>query len=211
MKPIDVENGTGFQQKTCVQLSDLVKAKKLQDVFRHCHPNAKEFTFFRANAAPSRLDRFYLSCDMLQGVNLVEHVASLSDHCGVLAELVLQDIGDTHIKKSFHETYWKLNASILKDEDFLDNFTDVWTELKTKQGDYEDIADWWDLEAKPNIKEFCIQFSRERNLRRSDSKKFWLAYLKMVLARKDWGEVSRVKGRLENMLQEDALGYVVRS
>ena len=95
---------------------------------------------------------------MLQGVNLLEHVAFLSDHCVVLAELVLQDIGDPHIRKSFHETYWKLNASIHKDEDFLDNFTDVWAELRTKQEDYEDIADYWDLEAKPNIKEFCIQF-----------------------------------------------------
>ena len=56
LKPIDVENGTGYQQKTCVQLSDLIKAKKLEDVFRHCHPGAKEFIFFRANASPSRLD-----------------------------------------------------------------------------------------------------------------------------------------------------------
>ena len=67
------------------------------------------------------------------------------------------------------------------------------------------------MEAKPNIREFCIHFSRNRKLRLSDSKKFWLAYLKIVLARKDWGEVSRVKGKLENSLQEDALGYVVRS
>ena len=87
LKPIDVENGTGFLQKRCLQLADLVNGKNFQDIFRYLHPVAKEYTFFRASAAPSRLDRFYFSQDLLHRVKLVEHVASLSDHCGVLAEM----------------------------------------------------------------------------------------------------------------------------
>ena len=106
---------------------------------------------------------------MLHRINLVEHVASLSDHCGVLMEVSLPDIGNTNVKKIFNETYWKLNASILKDDDFHHNFTDVWSQLQTKKVLYNDIADWWDMEAKPNIRELCIQFSKQRKLRRSDS------------------------------------------
>jgi hypothetical protein len=53
---------------------------------------------------------------------MVEHVASLSDHCGVVFEIVLQNVANPSVKKTFHETYWKLNVSILKDEDFLHNF-----------------------------------------------------------------------------------------
>ena len=42
---MDIENGTGFNQKKCPQLSDLVATKNLQDVFRHIYPRTKEFTF----------------------------------------------------------------------------------------------------------------------------------------------------------------------
>ena len=60
LKPIDIENGIGFNQKKCPQLLDLVNIKSLKDVFRHLHANKKEYTFFRTSCAPSRLDRFYV-------------------------------------------------------------------------------------------------------------------------------------------------------
>ena len=53
LKPIDVENGTGFNQKNCPQLLDLVNIQELRDVFRHFYPNKKEYTFFRTSCAPS--------------------------------------------------------------------------------------------------------------------------------------------------------------
>ena len=60
LRPFDIENGTGFNQKKSTQLSDLVATKNLQDVYRYIRPMAREYTFFRASSAPSRLDRFYL-------------------------------------------------------------------------------------------------------------------------------------------------------
>ena len=57
LKFVDVDT-----QRRCPQLADFVKAKNL-DAFRFLHPDTKEDTLFRANAAPSRLDRFYLTCD----------------------------------------------------------------------------------------------------------------------------------------------------
>ena len=54
LAPMDIENGTGFNQKKCPQLSALVTTKNLQDIFRYMHPRSKEFTFFRTNCAPSR-------------------------------------------------------------------------------------------------------------------------------------------------------------
>ena len=153
LEPIDIENGTGFNQKKCPQLSDLVAAKNLQDVFRNVNPRTKEFTFFRTNCAPSRLDRFYLSHGLLQEVNLIQHVASLSDHCGVLLEIRVKNVVFSK-RKATSITYWKLNTRILKDEDFLDNFAALWELLKQKQNDFPDIADWWNEEAKPNIKDF---------------------------------------------------------
>ena len=102
----------------------------------------------------------------------VEHIASLSDHCGIVMELELQDVTTTRIRKKVRETYWKLNAAILRDEEFLGNFADFWNRLQSLKPRYSDIADWWDLAAKPNIKEFCILFSTRRSNRMKDTKKF---------------------------------------
>ena len=65
----------------------MVNVKSLIDAYRHFHPNKKEYTFFRTSCAPSRLDRFYVSQEILPKVNSVQHVASLSDHCGVLIDV----------------------------------------------------------------------------------------------------------------------------
>ena len=210
LKPIDIDNGTGFNQKKSTHLSDLVATKNLTDVFRYIHPMAKEYTFFRASSAPSRLDRFYVSHDYLDKVNSIEHVASLSGHCGVLLDMRFQNVVFSNIK-STSSTYWKLNTRILKDEDFLENFAALWDVLKLKQEDFSDIAEWWNVAAEPHIKEFCATFSTQRNIRRRDTKAFWLAYLKIALLDKNWTEVVRVKGVLVEMMQEDAYGYVVRS
>ena len=48
------------------------------------------------------------------------------------------------------------------DEDFLENFAALWGYLKLKQGNFSDKADWWNGEAKPNIKEFCIAFLAQK-------------------------------------------------
>ena len=61
LKPIDVEGGFGFRQKTCPALQDLIEVGQMVDAFRSCYPEKKEYTFFRPGCAPSRLDRFYVS------------------------------------------------------------------------------------------------------------------------------------------------------
>ena len=174
------------------------------------HLRTKEFTFFRTSCAPSRLDRLYLSHELLQEVISIQHVASLSDHCGVLLNMRLKNVAFSKLKHTSF-TCWKLNTRILNDEDFLENFANLWESLKLNQGTFSDIAEWWNLDAKPDIKDFCIAFSAERNVRRKDSKAFWLAYLKLVLGDKNWTEVAKVKSMLMDMIQEDAYGYVVRS
>ena len=127
--------------------------KNLQEVFRYFRPMAKEYTFFRASSAPSRLDRFYMSHDYLDEINSIEHVASLSDHCGVLLDMKFQNVFFSKIK-STSSTYWKLNTRILKDE----NFAALWDVLKLQQENFSDIADWWNISAKQNIKKYCATY-----------------------------------------------------
>ena len=211
LQPTDIENGVGFDQKNSPQLTDLVRIKKFKDVYRSLYPNGREFTFFRSSAAPSRLDRFYVAEDLLPRTLSIDHIASLSDHCGVKMEIYLDLNISTRIPKLGRKSYWKLNNNILKDDDFLDSFVQLWDWLQPLKHDYSDIADWWDGVAKPSFREFCILFSSRRAKRRDDTKKFWFAYLKLVLNLKKWDEVSRIRKKLSNLLDEDSYGHTIRS
>ena len=210
LKSMDIEGGVGFNQKMCPQLKDLVRSFNLHDVFRSKFPKKEEFTFFRAGKAPSRLDRFYISAKLLSGLGGVLHVASLSDHCGVQMELGLM-VDHMYLPKTQRRTYWKLNTSILEEEDFLPTFTSFWRRISGSRPLFSDLAEWWDKLAKPEIKDFCVGFSVNRKLQRDHSKKFLLSYLKLVLAEKNWEEDARVREKLDTMLKADAMGVVIRS
>ena len=73
-----------------------------------------------------------------------------------------------------------------------------------------DICEWWDLCAKPLIKEFCISFSIKRKRERNDQKNFLLSCLKLALAAKNWNEISQLKSKIKVLLKQDAIGYKVR-
>ena len=210
LKAIDIEGGVGFNQKKCLALEDLVRVADLKDIFRYQFPRKQEFTFFRASCAPSRLDRVYASAKLVNEVVAVSHIASLSDHCGILVRIKLY-IERTALPTVQRRTYWKLNTAILDDRDFIPSFTLLWERMLKYRQIFPDIAEWWDKLAKPEIKDFCIGFSIQRKLRRDHTKRFLLSYLKLVLVKKDWDEVSRVKSELDMMLRSDAMGFVVRS
>ena len=210
LKAMDIENGIGFNQKLCMALRDLVSSHSLCDSFRHLHPRKEEFTFFRAGKAPSRLDRLYISRALAVGLAEAVHVASLSDHCGVQMRLLLS-VELISLPKTQHRTYWKMNTAILGEEEFLPNFTPFWVRISRSRHFFSDLAEWWDKCAKPEIKDFCLGYSIHRKLKRDQTKKFLLSYLKIVLASKNWSEVARVKEELDQMLKSDAMGVVIRS
>ena len=114
LSAVDIEDGIGFSIKCCPQLQDLVQTRNLTDSFQHLHPSARQFTFFRSTAAPSRLDRFYLSSDLLAYVQSVKHLPSLSDHSGVLLSITMQGFQSSpKANLAKNNTYWKLNVAIL--------------------------------------------------------------------------------------------------
>ena len=78
----------GYDQKKCQALADLISTADLTDIFRFKYPQKREYTFYRPRCAASRLDKFYISKNLLLDVNSVNHVASLSDHCGVKMGIV---------------------------------------------------------------------------------------------------------------------------
>ena len=200
-----------FVDKKCPALKDLVDSFNLSDAYRMLHPDGEDYTFYRPSCAASRLDRFYIPQNMVGNVRSVVHSASLGDHHYPCMILSLPNLEMTPAPPMSSSPYWKLNTSILKDEDFLGNFSKMYGKLQVKMPDYPDIADWWDLCAKPGIRNFCIGVSSHLADVRKDTKKYLFSYLNVVLKQGDWGEVARVRQQLKEILQQETMGFVVRS
>ena len=211
LKTIDIENGIGFNSKNCPALEDLVKAFSLADVFRKLNPAKKEFTFLRGNCAKSRLDRFYIPQNLSDALIDVKHIASLSDHRALVMKIKLGGLTLGHLPEKGRKTYWKLNTSILNHEDFEENFKIWWKILVKKKENFIDVATCWDLCAKPGMKSFCIWFSTYLRAVKKDTKKFLFAYLKVAQENGNWAEAVRVKQELSSIIDQEALGFVIRS
>ena len=99
------------------------------------------------------------------------HNASLGDHKYVVMRITL-DLDKVSEPPVQCSPYWKLNTSILSDEDFLANFSTMYQNLQLKIAQYQDIACWWDLCAKPAIRKFCMGVSSKLANVRKDTKRF---------------------------------------
>ena len=141
----------------------------------------------------------------------VSHHASLSDHHYVVMVLNLPNIDSIPLPPKPPPLYWKLNTSILEDEDFIENFAAFYANLQSNKTEFHDIANWWDLHAKPAIRKFCMDVSERLAFVRKNTKRFLFSYLTLVIRRGDWKEVARVRRKLKKLLWKESMGFVVRS
>ena len=113
---------TGFRDRTSgticnthllgsIPLNKLLKSQNLQSTWRKIHPKIINFTYHRTRSnIHSRLDRIYSS----QNLNIIDSKILLfqySDHDALLAEFLLR-------LRTRGPGYWKLNTSILDQENF---------------------------------------------------------------------------------------------
>ena len=133
LSPSDTERN--FSDKKCPALKALVDNFDYKDAYTCLNPRGSEFSFCRPNCAASRLDRFYTPSSLQHCVKSVSYHASLSDHKYVIMQIKLpSSVKNSETPKS-KSPYWKLNTAILKDEDFLDNFSVMYSKLQ----EYTDI------------------------------------------------------------------------
>ena len=112
-------------------LMNLVRTLNLKDIWflKHRHT---EYTYVRNNFG-SRIDRAYVNGLSSYIVN-VKHVnINFSDHSGLYVELNLPNL--PNIGKS----YWKMNVSLLKDENIKDNFKLKWIGICLNKDKFEII------------------------------------------------------------------------
>lgn len=134
---------------------------KIADAFRYLFPNDKQFTYFRTyhdNAISCRLDRFYLSRNLLDAScvrNFFHFPTSVSDHSYVAFSLDLAPVSEFTCGPG----YWKCNTSVLADESLVAAMEDLWHSDLALRSPKDGM--WWDV-CKDHFRKLIIDFSKKK-------------------------------------------------
>ena len=190
----NLETGT-FGSKS---FNSIIKSSSLIDAFRYKYPDKVNITWSRNNVG-CRIDRFYLPSSYKQYISDCGiSPCALSDHDFIYTKLVLNN------NISIGKSYWKLNNSILLDEDFVKGFKFYWKIISRTP--YIDL-EWWD-KMKRLIKEFCIDYSKcKRRKFHKNIRSISLQYQQS----NDVNEKSILKSKLHELYMEKHRGAVIRS
>ena len=205
----EIDTTRHFSAKLSKVFRQLVHQAQYSDCFRTLHPAAREFTFYRgAHMAQSRLDRVYAPPHLADGIMTTCHKAGISDHCRV--EVVFNIATGQARRRSHHAGFWKLNTSLLDNEDFHVQFNVLYQRLSSLMDEYDNIAQWWELLTKPSIAKFCKDFSYQLAQERKATKHFLSTSLKIKIQQESWSEVATIKEKLRKILVYESMGLVIR-
>ena len=123
----------------------LVRQAKLLDAW-WIHNSGVQYTFVRQNYG-SRIDRFY--CNNRDNIN-----SSKIIHCSFSVHSAIHINVTINANITIGKSYWKLNTSLLEDENVKDNFENHWRSIKNVMYNYENELMWWELCVKPHITTF---------------------------------------------------------
>ena len=182
------------------------------DIWRYLHPSTPGFTWTRWNGSlASRIDLVgvpyvwvssVLSCDIVP--------CPFSDHCGVSLTVDIPDVIPPG------PGLWKLNTSILNNDDYVELITDAWSSWRSSIPRFPSLAKWWE-KGKSLIKGLTIRYCCDRSAARSKNRDLLVRLADHLKARVDAGSVSclppyqGVLKQIANMDLEIAKGAQVRS
>lgn len=171
---IDPQDKIGPFQVRCDQtsLTQLITTYHLHDTYRAIYPNSRTFSYIRGTSA-SRLDRIYTPTLLQPHIQQIQYIPTIfSDH--TFSPLITLSL-PSYIRQAT-TTFWKLNATLLKDPLTQDR---IKTTIKKQQNSplrSRDPLSWWDR-LKRHIKSICIYsgIKRQQQQRRQE------AYLQRTL------------------------------
>ena len=203
------DTSANYDLKKCDALKDLINLFNYSDCLQVLHPFLLgQWTFSRPGMAVSRLDRVYIPQTILNDLITIQTLPTISDHKLVMVCLDIENASPVPRTKS---PYWKLNVKVLSDPGFRDLFKNLWDRVILLLEDHDNVSDWWEITAKPRIRRFLQNLSRERARARRDLKSVLFHYLEHYTEIQDWRLVSYTRSRIRTLIQEDLYGFTIRS
>ena len=156
-RAIDKFHSDQFHSSDKTSLAALKADFRLVDVYRKLNPHGISFTWSNSsNSQASRLDRFFISQPVLNGVCSNQVLpCPFSDHDFVCLEFAFGDTSNRHCGT------WKFNTNLLSDPDFWSQISNLISSQKSKIASFASLGDWCD-NLKILIPKSCISFSASK-------------------------------------------------
>ena len=137
-----------------VPLRALFQEYCVVDAWRYCHPSSRAFTWHKPDGSiSSRIDFIGVPLSWAPFVSYCHCVpCPFCDHSVVSVDVSVPDT----IQRG--PGRWKLNVSLLRDEDFVDEVEALWLSWRMHKGLYSSLQKWWDA-GKEKIKGLAVRFS----------------------------------------------------
>lgn len=141
-------------------LQTLIAKLNVSDAFRVLNPDLRDYTFCSTNGHAARLDRAYLSPELLNRVTNIDHPPNAySDHSFLQVDLDFREV-------EYGTKTWNLPARLLEDGAYLKEVRKIWTCWQKSPLRASDPGLWWDR-GKEKIKLLSVDFgSRSRKVER---------------------------------------------
>lgn len=172
-------------RESSVSLCGLFDACCAVDIWRYLHPTSSCFTWTRWNGSlASRIDLIGIpyvwvpsveSCDILP--------CPFSDHCAVVSSILVPDA------VSPGPGLWKLNTSILADDDYIKLISDAWLNWRSSIHRFPSLVKWWE-DGKGLIKGLTIRYCCSKSSARSQNRDLLVRLINHLKAKVDAGSVS---------------------
>ena len=132
----DVDDSSRESTPSLIRLLD---ACAVVDIWRALHPSGRSFTWLRPNGSiASRIDLVGLPPSWVPFVSSCDHLpCPFSDHCAVALSVAIPQVLTRGPK------VWKLNVSVLEEEDYVSLISSFWASWREKKSDFVTVMDWW--------------------------------------------------------------------
>ena len=210
---LSIDRANGLLDKSSKHLFDLKVSLSLQDIWRYYNPERVEYSYID----PSR--RGYNSrIDLWLGSKNI--VTSSNHHC-VLSQSPAPDHGSVvlEIKIKYNSRgkgYWKLNNSILGEENYKEGIIKLFDDVVETYGDDVPKCLLWEF-LKIKIKEFSIMYctvksrTKKQNIKDLETRLDAIDNLNDSQSSDQYIERKNIKQQLDQLYETKAKGYHVRS
>ena len=155
LDPLDRSNPVNYVEKTANNLKAVLSSYALGDSWCIKNPSSKEFTFSSSPGSLSWIDKFYTSRNFGNIFNKPRiDPFSHSDHDRISLTL------NFSARKRW-PGIWKLNTSILKEQEFISSINKFITDWEQSQEPFPSLTKWWEL-GKNTFVDIAKTYSRNR-------------------------------------------------
>ena len=205
-------NPLDSSRESSVCLAALFDSCCVVDIWRYLHPDSSCLTWTKSDGSlASRIDLCGVPYVWVPSVSACDIIPSpFSDHCTLLLSLPVPDVVPPG------PGLWKLNISILSEEDYYNLIADTWRNCRLSVPRFPSLAKWWE-EGKSLIKGLTIRYCCQRSHVWSSTRDLLVRLVEHLKAKVDGGSSSCVgpyhsaMAELAKFDLEAACGAQVRS